>query len=152
MSDIKVCPRCGKELPIGDFYLCDNGKYLPYCKGCYKDINHKRYLAYGHDVTYLNRYRSKMNISSLAKTAKQIGIDISGKELHHWNYNIPRQVYIMSRNAHRKLHRFLKVNNDDNYVYTKDNVCLDTSDKAEVFYKKIFNKLGITEPLRLIAL
>lgn len=37
--ETKKCPRCGKELPLSDFYLSrTTGKPYPYCKDCNRQM------------------------------------------------------------------------------------------------------------------
>lgn len=41
--DTKVCTKCGKELPLTQFYSRGNGKYRSECKDCHKAYVNKQY-------------------------------------------------------------------------------------------------------------
>ena len=38
-TQTKTCPRCGRTLPIENFYKRSNGQIFTYCKECVKVIN-----------------------------------------------------------------------------------------------------------------
>lgn len=38
-TQTKTCPRCGRTLPIENFYVCKDGKPYSYCKECVKARN-----------------------------------------------------------------------------------------------------------------
>ena len=41
-TQTKTCPRCGRTLPIENFYVSKDGKTYSYCKECSKAYNKKR--------------------------------------------------------------------------------------------------------------
>lgn len=38
-TQTKTCPRCGRTLPIENFYKRSNGQIYTYCKECQKTYN-----------------------------------------------------------------------------------------------------------------
>ena len=41
-TQTKTCPKCGRTLPIENFYVCKDGKPYSYCKECLKTYNKER--------------------------------------------------------------------------------------------------------------
>ena len=41
-TQTKTCPRCGRTLPIENFYKRSNGQMYTYCKECQKMYNKER--------------------------------------------------------------------------------------------------------------
>ena len=80
------------------------------------------------------------------------GIQMEGKEAHHWNYNKPYSIFILSRSAHHRLHNHIVVNYDDKYVYTKDGVRLESEQQAADYFATILSTYGINEELKYINL
>lgn len=39
--ETKKCPRCGKELPIENFYIMKDGRVYAYCKQCSCELKKK---------------------------------------------------------------------------------------------------------------
>lgn len=44
-TQTKTCPRCGRTLPIENFYKRSNGQIFTYCKECVKVINAARKIT-----------------------------------------------------------------------------------------------------------
>ena len=44
-TQTKTCPRCGRTLPIENFYKRSNGQIFTYCKECVKVINSARRIT-----------------------------------------------------------------------------------------------------------
>lgn len=40
--ETKICSKCGKELPVSEFYKRKDGYYAN-CKACHRDITNRRY-------------------------------------------------------------------------------------------------------------
>lgn len=53
----KICTKCGKELPITEFYSRGGGKYRSECKEC-----HKNYVKqqYNNKKDFLQEYKSSI--------------------------------------------------------------------------------------------
>ena len=44
-TQTKTCPKCGRTLPIENFYKRSNGQIYTYCKECMKVINSARRIT-----------------------------------------------------------------------------------------------------------
>ena len=50
------------------------------------------------------KYRAKIKHpegSSASRFIKRRGIDLNGKEVHHWNYNLKNDVFILNKKSSR---------------------------------------------------
>lgn len=170
--DTKVCKKCGRELPLSQFYLnCKaSDGHKSKCIDCVKEEEHERYKAKSEDQEWLNKERErgrekyhrlnykhspsnnktrKVNPleSTTAAALKRRGYDTNDKEAHHWNYNQPKSVFLLSRKTHHRIHQYITVNYDDGFCYTKNGERLDTIEKATEFFKTVLDSLGINEEL-----
>lgn len=171
----KKCFKCGRVLPIDQFYkhpkMADG--HLNKCKECTKKDVHRDYEKKSQDEAWMEKERARgrekyerLSYSSkpwnnktrtinplepnTAKDLKRKGIDTKGKEAHHWNYNEPKSVFLLSKKAHKRIHQYIVVNYDDKFCYTKEGEKLDTVDKAITYFKGILDKYGIDDNLELI--
>lgn len=80
-------------------------------------------------------YKGKVN--DVSKFIKRRGFDMIGKECHHWNYNDLKSVFILSRSAHRRLHKHLILDEKTGLFTTDSGVLIDSIEKAKAEYKKI---------------
>lgn len=170
----KKCFKCGRELPLTEFYkhpkMADG--HLNKCKECTKIDVRENYDEKSKDDTWMENERARSrekykrlnyNNSQLKKIRelnplerttsaylKRRGFDTEGKEAHHWNYNEPKSVFLLSRKAHRRIHQYILVNYDDKFCYTKEGEKLDTVEKAKTYFKGILDKHGINDELKLI--
>lgn len=100
---------------------------------------------------YAEKYRPKKyqtmfdNIyKRLHKKASKM-FNLKEKELHHWNYNLPYSVFILSRRAHKLIHKYIYVNEDDLCVYLKsDNTRLETEAQTVEVTRRILVENGYT--------
>lgn len=84
------------------------------------------------------------------KKGRVRGYDTKGKEAHHWNYNFPYSIFLLTRKAHRCIHRYIEVNYSDKYCYTLDGVKIDTEEKAVSIFSSILRNNGLNEELVLL--
>ena len=78
--------------------------------------------------------------ANISRRLRNRGYDTKNKEAHHWNYNLPYSVILLSRKAHRCIHRNITVNYSDKYCYTKSGDIIDTEEKAVSIFCSILKK------------
>lgn len=136
-----------------------------------RERGREKYRRLGYrDIARLNKvkqsisdpeYRNKMRkyemkrkkilpYSNAKRDLRLRGIDLGDKHAHHWNYNIPKSIIPLTKEAHYLIHRYIRVNADDKFCYTIDGDCLDTKEKTIQYYQCIFDKFGINEPIEII--
>jgi hypothetical protein len=172
----KVCFKCGRELPLSKFYkhsrMADG--HLNKCKDCAKDDAKKDYDRKSKDESWFEKERERCRekfhrlgykdkicsnktrrdfhaSENVQRRLKNLGIDRHGKEAHHWNYNKPRSIILLSPKAHHRIHNHITVSRDDKYCYTLDGVCLDTEEKTIKYYNGVLSKYeDLKEDLKII--
>lgn len=163
IMECKRCFKCGKIKPISEFYAHKKmaDKHLNKCKDCTKEESCRNYKKNSKDeewvkrerVRYRRRDKQNPRRESKSKTRKlfpkiggfrrkvvSFGIDVKGKEIHHWNYNKPNSFVLLSIKAHHRIHRNVVVNYEDGFIYTLDGIKLDTKEKTKYYYEKILSK------------
>ena len=121
--EIKKCSKCGRELPITEFYSRGNGQHRADCKDC-----HKQYVnqCYEEKKLFLQNYKSSVGC---AKCGEKRGycldfhhidpsmkdVDIARMTSNKSNINdIMKEVkkcIVLCANCHREFH-FLEHNNN----------------------------------------
>ena len=172
----KVCFKCGKEKPLSEFYkhpqMSDG--HLNKCKECTKSDVKKDYNRKSKDVSWVekerargrekyhrlgykdkdwtNKTRRDFKVSgNIHRDLERKGIDMEGKDAHHWNYNKPRSVILLSTLAHHRIHQYVKASRSDKYLYTLDGECLDTEEKTISYYKKVLSQYtDLNEKIEII--
>ena len=159
--ETKICFKCGKELPITEFYkhsrMADG--HLNKCKNCTKKDVHENYEKNSEDVDYVererqrgrNKYRrlyadlhKKSSHPENKKTrikAKRMGIDCEGKEIHHWNYNMKNDIFLLTPKQHKKVHSQILFDKESQ-KFTYNGELLSTKEQHLQAIKAI---LGINE-------
>lgn len=150
----KRCFKCGRTLPLTEFYkhsqMADG--HLNKCKECTKNDVHENYLMHSVDAEYMeeqrergrNKYRRlgyqyRKTELRIAKDRRYPSVRSTRKyfrnknipheiELHHWNYNLKKDVIAMNRSLHSRLHRQIKLNVEEG-IYYFNGKKLDTREK-----------------------
>ena len=174
----KICFKCGRILPLSEFYkhsrMADG--HLNKCKDCTKKDTKQVYYKKSKDESWFEKERERGReqfhrlgykdkiwsnrtwrdfhaSGNVQRRLKNLGIDGHGKEAHHWNYNKPRSIILLSPKAHHRIHKYVKANRDDKYLYTLDGECLDTEEKTLKYYKEVLSKYDdLEEKLEIINL
>lgn len=177
--ETKKCFKCGKILPITEFYkhpkMADG--HLGKCKECTKTDTIKNYNKKREDSEFVEKerirgrekyerlykpdylrnvcnfdtpYKPLVSNKHTSRYLRSLGYNTDGKEAHHWNYNEPKQIFLLTTEAHHRIHQFVIVNYDDGFCYTLDGIKLNTITETINYYKKIFEKFNISEDLILI--
>ena len=166
----KVCKQCGKLLPLEDFYINNSMSdgHFNKCKECIKSNVHANYLNNLNNPEYVEKERKRgrekyyrlgyverksrtMKMTNhgsarnISRDLRKIGVNLKKKECHHWNYNFPKSVFVMSRRAHKRIHKHLSLDMDSGVMTFDDGTKILTPDQAMVIYKKIFEIEGINE-------
>lgn len=170
----KRCFKCGEVKPLSEFYkhpqMADG--HLNKCKECTKQDVKRDYDRKSQDEAWVEKERARgrekfhrlgyksavfkktkemcPGAANINRKLKQLGLYIKGKEAHHWNYNFPRSVILLSRKAHHRIHTMLTVNYEDKYCYTLDGQRIETEEQAKSIFSRILNGFGINEPIEIL--
>ncbi len=152
----KVCFKCGRNLPLSEFYVHKQmgDGHLNKCKECTKKDVHEKYMENIEDPEFVEkeraRGRDKFNRLYSCKTQNKRLRSSSYKvwferrqvmfwhdiELHHWNYDKPHDVFLLSRRHHARLHKLITRNADET-IFKCNGVLLDTKEKHEEIVQKV---------------
>lgn len=172
----KKCFKCGQVFPLSEFYKHPQTAdgHLNKCKTCTKNDAVKHYSVKSKDEEWFKRERERgrekyhrlgyknkeynhktRNLNkeegSTSVKLRARGIDTKGLEAHHWNYNKPNSVILLSPKAHHRLHKFMVVNYEDKFCYTLDGIRLDTEDKAIDYFSKVLSQYDdLSETIKII--
>ena len=151
----KTCFKCGRELPLDEFYKHPAMKdgHLNKCKDCTKrdmkvqyekNIESPEYIEKererGREKYRRYRYGTAGNSSekrreknhrfpSVRSTkARMHVVTDAGMDLHHWNYKLQKNVILLPRNIHHRLHQQITLDLGSG-MYSRGGVLLDTIEK-----------------------
>ena len=66
-TQTKTCPRCGRTLPVENFYVNKDGKPYPYCKECVKVLNAARRITPPDSENPLSAYTPRQLMQELKR-------------------------------------------------------------------------------------
>ena len=66
-TQTKTCSRCGRTLPIENFYKRSNGQIFTYCKECVKVINSARRITPPDSENPLSAYTPRQLMQELKR-------------------------------------------------------------------------------------
>ena len=143
--------------------------HLNKCKECTKSDVHNDYMKKSSDESWMEKERERARDkyrrlkyksgrtridfsapSYIGRLLRARGFDTTNKEAHHWNYNKPFSVFLMSRNAHHRIHNAIIMSRVDKCCYTKDGVKIENEQQAKEVYESIIRNSGLDEEIQLI--
>ena len=131
--------------------------HLNKCKDCTKKDVSEKYQENMQNPEYIEKERVRGRVKyekyrykgkndkpgrSISKIIKNRGIDMTEKEAHHWNYNLPNNVFILSRRAHAIIHKKL-VYDENKKMFIADGTLLDTKEKHYNFIVRVIENMNI---------
>lgn len=137
---LNKCKECTKnDVHINYETKSDNEEWME----SERERGREKYKRLGYkDIYKMKPYQNNHAYKSLSKRVKHV-FDLKGKELHHWNYNIINSFFILSRKAHKMIHKFIYVNEDDFCTYLKsDNTKIENEQMAIEITKMILIENG----------
>ena len=164
----KRCFKCGRTLPITEFYAHPRMKdgHLNKCKDCHHEDGRKYRIKMSQNPAFVQHEKERSKIKdqgrknrdrrfkyhtmNVQRSLRLLNIDTKGLEAHHWNYNIPHSVFLLSPRAHHCIHAMTSINHDDGYSYTKEGKKITSEHEAFSEYVSILTKYNIFEPPKLI--
>lgn len=161
--DKKKCFKCGTEKELSEFYVHKQmgDGHLNKCKDCTKNDVKVKYEENIQSEEYVEKerlrgrtkyekykYKNKIQHPENRSTAEYLrkqGIDLNGKEIHHWNYNFKNDVFILNPRAHKLVHKHISFDKESNMFRRNSNgALLDTKEKHFYLIKAAFIKNNVS--------
>lgn len=159
-----------EEKDINSFYKHPKTKdgLMEKCKNCHKLLIRNNYLKNIDDPNYIEKERKRgrekykrlgsvnknkivYGNNNAARFLRNKGFNLDGLEVHHWNYNKEKCVFILSKRAHKLIHKYLELNIDMK-IFTYNNKLLDSKIKHHEFIIEIFKQNKVNYEIGLYPL
>ena len=174
--DTKICFKCKQEKPLSDFYAHPRmgDGHLNKCKECAKKDIHRNYAEKSKDISYITKERERgrekyrrlnykdrhkhkfksgllKNIAKIVR--KRFSLDLTNKELHHWNYlgYNEKCAFVLSRTSHKLIHKYVHARMNK-FLYVGDKIKITSQLMAYRTFKSILFLHGVDEDIPLIDL
>lgn len=137
---LNKCKECTKkDVHLNYEIKSDNEEWVE----SERERGREKYNRLGYkDIYKPKKYQESSAYKNLTRNIGKL-FDLNGKELHHWNYNIINSFFILSRKAHKMIHKFIYVNEDDFCTYLKsDNTKIENEQMAIEITRKILIENG----------
>lgn len=166
MEKTKTCFKCGRTLPISEFYKHPQmgDGHLNKCKDCARRDSRENKLIRYNDEAYMERLRARERekarklgyryvntlrgsvkntlFPTIRQTKKRLGIQCPRNiELHHWNYNLQDSVILLPIRLHKRLHSKMTLNIMEGIYYQGDKP-LDTVEKHLEVLRSVCDEFG----------
>ena len=152
----KVCFKCHKELPLTMFYkhpkMADG--HLNKCKECTKNDVHKKYMENIDNIDYVEKERKRSRdkyhrlgykntqvcahpeIKNVRERLRRIITIPNDCEIHHWNYNLLYDVFVLDKRIHSRFHKKVLFD-EESKCFLYNGELLDTKEKHEKAIREI---------------
>lgn len=162
-----ICTLCGEEKELSEFYKNKGmpSGYANQCKTCVKarskireqelrknpewvekekERAREKYLRLGYCEKQKEwdekRPWSKSYIyKNMNRDLKKRGLLKDGETAHHWNYNLLKDVFVLDKKLHRKLHKYITLDYESLCFNTIEGNLLNTRDKHKNYIEIISN-------------
>ena len=152
----KKCFKCGKILPLDSFYKHPKMKdgYLNKCKDCTKNDVSTKYFENIKDENYVEKERirgrekyKRLNYSNINRIRRKgacsrkfiinnyKNINLENMEIHHWNYNLYNNIFILTRREHKLVHKYLTFDKESQCFINNNELITDKSSHRNLIYK-----------------
>ena len=158
----KKCFKCGEIKALSEFYKHPKTRdgYSGKCKECAKNDARISYGNNTESIAYIEKERLRGRIKyakykyknkiqhpenrSTAEYLRKHGVNLTNKEIHHWNYNFKNDVFILNPRAHKLVHKYITFDKESNmFKRNSDGALLDTKEKHFFFIKSVFIKNNV---------